>query len=220
MNFNPMKTNLISTEEATELLENYQFDLFSEVYFPKDRNDKVLVFSEQLFWDETIQAARMIPPGTEEVCGIIFQENVKIIGTLSNYIHQDESLTYGIGMNLFFLKNLTAYGLVTTNATVFVAKDLNLEEAAYIFYDNGTSELRVDGTFRAKGLVTDHEHRCRIEEFNAKYDLDSYVDTWEEIEAAIRSDYLETEKTSDDIIEFNHDALVKALEVGKPIFKE
>ncbi len=217
-----MNTSVISAEVANLLISTLTYyDLLSnhDVFYPIEQDNrlrKFLVFPEVVNWDTSIEIVQLIPTGTEEISGMIFCEDVKISGTLSNTIHPDPK--FGGGMNVFFLKNLAARSLITTNATVFVAQSLNLEEVAYLFYDNGTSELCVNGTLRAKGLIVNDEHRCQIEEFDLIYDLDAYNDCASAMEAALRPEYLDPKHPDEDYRIINHEALEKAIELGHHIF--
>jgi hypothetical protein len=203
-----MKFDVLTPDAAVKLLQPYDFNFSDEVFRPVGN---VLVFPEAVSRGGDLQVSQLIPVGVDEVCCVIVQGDLRIQGTISNYIHQNGSRQHGT--NLVVLGNLEARSLISTNATVFVTQNLNLSQAAYLYYDNGTSELRVDGTLRAEGLIVNDEHRTRIENLEVEHDLDLYNSSFEEVEAAIRPEYL-----GDEDERVNHAALVAGLERGDGIF--
>jgi hypothetical protein len=199
---------IISVEAANDLLKSHQFDLFSETL---NQDESVLFYTENVQLQHNAQVSHLIPIGTEPIFCIVVEGDLAVQGTLLNTV--DGVGAKERGVNLLVLGSLTAQNLISTNATIFVQHDLNLEGAAYLYYDNGTSELRVDGTFNAQGLIVNDEHRTRFEHFNAMHDLDLYNADFEEIAVVLRADLLLNDEE-----EINHDALVQALENGESVF--
>jgi hypothetical protein len=201
---------LITAEAASDLLKPHQFDLLSETL---NQNGSVLVYAEDLLLQNNAQVSYLIPAGSEPVFCIVVEGNLEVQGTLLNSENQAEAKERGV--NLLILGSLKAKNLISTNATIFIEHDVNLEGVAYLYYDNGTSELRVDGTLNAKGLIVNDEHRTRIENFNAMHDLNLYETDFEDIAAVLRADLLlEREEQLD------HEALVQALKNDEAIFVE
>ncbi len=205
-----MKFDVVTPDAAAKLLQPHDFNFSDEVFRPVGN---VLVFPEAVSRGGSLQVSQLIPDSVDEVCCVIVQGDLRVQGTLSNYAHQNGSRQHGT--NLVVLGNLEAQSLISTNATVFVTGDLNLSQAAYLYYDNGRSELRVDGMLRAKGLIVNDEHRTRIENLAVEHDLDLYNSSFEEIAAAIRPEYL-----GDEDERVNHQVLVAGLERGDEIFVE
>jgi hypothetical protein len=171
-----------------------------------------VVFEGSVSLDKSSHVAQLIPPEvTEVVSSILIKGDLHVAGTLSNYVHPNGRRD--MGLNLVVLGNLHASSLISTNAAVFVAKDCIFDEAMYVYYDNGTTELRVDGTLRGKGLLVNDEHSCRIEQFDCTHDIDLYNVAFEEVERVILEDYV-----SDEASKIEHHAVIAALEAGKPIF--
>lgn len=202
-----MEFDLIELSAASKLLESYNFGFANEILHPIG---KVLLYNTSVSRVGNLQVSQLIPDNSEETCCIIIQGDLQVLGTLSNYLHQNGSYQHGV--NLVVLGNLEARSLISTNATVFVTNNVILKEVAYLYYDNGTSELRVDETLSAKALIVNDEHRTRIEILNIEHDLDLYHLSLQELAEAIRPEYLGDE---DDKVD--HAELIGALEAGNSV---
>ena len=108
---------------------------------------------------------------------------------------------------------MSVHNLISTNATISVRHNLNAE-TIYIYFDNGRSVLRVDGTMQAKALLINDEHRWEIDKCEVEYDFDLYECDYAEIYSILSDEVLGNEDTK-----IEHDCLIAALESGQNIFR-
>jgi hypothetical protein len=117
------------------------------------------------------------------------------------------------GVELLVTGSMNAHNLISTNATVYVHQDLTAQ-VIYLFYDNGSSLLQVDGILRAKALLINDEHNWNIDECYIQHDFDLYHCDYAEI-CEVFIDAL----IGDDDTKLEHGLLISALENGVNIFR-
>jgi hypothetical protein len=205
-----MKTNILNIEEAHDLLEKYDYSLFDEVLSPKG---SAIFYSEDVTIPSFTHLADFIPNDTGfEISAVVFEKNLNVSGTLSNYRNLFDQAEKGI--DLIVLGNAKMDNFISTNCSAFFHQNLDVESAVYIYYDNGTTQLRVDGDFSSKGLLVNDEHRYQIDNVVSGFEIDLYHIDFDEIENIIKPEYLDLGFTAID-----HKLVIAALEQGKDIFK-
>jgi hypothetical protein len=205
-----MKQNILTPEEAHDLLEKYGYSLFDEAY---GLEGSVIFYSEDMSIQDSSHLVDFIPKDIGvQICAVVFEKDLDVSGTLSNY--RDSIGKTDRGINLIVLGNAKMSNFISTNCSAFFHKNFEVENAAYLYYDNGTSQLRVDGDFSSKGLLLNDEHRYQINNVVSGFELDLYHTDFDEIEEIIQPDFLDS---SDQTID--HKLVIAALEASKNIFK-
>jgi hypothetical protein len=173
---------------------------FFDSFLDSDPAGNILIYRGDLHYRENLSVADLNP------------ENIPVKGTLSNYTDRIKNRT-DCGLELLVTGSMTVRNLISTNATVFIHQDLNAE-VIYLFYDNGTSVLRVDRMLRAKALLINDEHRWEIDECEIEHDFDLYECDYAEICEVFVDEVIGEEDTK-----IEHDRLIAALESGRNIFR-
>jgi hypothetical protein len=199
----------ISTAVA-EFEERRQFDFFDR--FLDEPAGDILVYRGDYNCQGNLHVADLNPENLANVAGIIIDGNFTVTGTLSNYIDRVKDRR-DFGLELLVTGAMTVGNLISTNATVAVHRDLTAE-TIYLFYDNGTSALKVEGVLQAKALIVNDEHRCEFDESQLAYDLDLYECEYEQVCEIFVDRVIGGE---DD--KLDHALLIRMLESGENIFR-
>lgn len=202
---------LLSIDRAiSEFQERGQLNFFND--FLDEPTGDILVYRGDIDRQGNLHVADLNPENLANVSGLIIDGNLSVTGTLSNYLHRVKA-RQDCGLELLVTGLMTVGNLISTNATVYVHRDLTAE-TIYLFYDNGTSVLRVDGILRAKALLVNDEHRWYIDECEIVYDFDLYDCEYEEVCKIFVDRVIGEEDTK-----LDHDILIQMLESGQNIFR-
>jgi hypothetical protein len=201
----PIDTAILEFQSQRKL--NF-FDSFLDI----NPTGNILVYRGDLNRPGNLTITDLNPDNLPNIDGIIIDGNLSVTGTISNYIHQVKNLK-DCGLELLVTGSMYVRNLISTNATISVRHNLNAE-TIYLFFDNGRSVLRVDGTMQAKALLINDEHRWEIDKCEVEYDFDLYECDYAEIRSIFSDEVLGQEDTK-----IEHDCLIAALESGRNIFR-
>ncbi len=200
----PIKTAIL------EFQERRQLDFFDR--FLAEPTGSILVYHGDFDCPGNLHVTDLNPDNILHVAGIIIDGNLSLTGTLSNYIDRVKA-TQDCGLELLVTGSMIVGNLISTNATVYVHQDLTAE-TIYLFYDNGTSALKVDGLLQAKALLVNDGHRCEIDNYQIAYDLDLYECEYAQVCEIFGNRAIGARDTK-----LDHDSLIQMLESGQNIFR-
>jgi hypothetical protein len=205
------KIELLSIETAILEFQVQQQINFFDNFLDEPTRD-ILVYRGDYHHSGNLSIADLNPENLVNVDGIIIDGNLSVTGTISNYIHRVKARK-DCGLELLVTGSMTLHNLISTNATISVCQNLTAE-TIYLFYDNGTSALKVDRLLQAKALLINDEHRCDLNECEIEYEFDLYECDYAEI-CQIFSDRVIGEEDT----KLDHDRLIQMLESGQNIFR-
>jgi hypothetical protein len=203
---------VLSIEAARLEFESQRGLDFFDCFLGGEPTGNILVYRGDFNHQGNLSVADLNPKNSPSIDGIIIDGNLAVTGTLSNYIHRVK-LREDCGLELLVTGSMTVHNLISTNATIYVHRDLK-SEVVYLFYDNGTSMLRVDGTLWAKALLINDEHGWYIDECEIEHDIDLYECDYAEIREIFIDEVIGEEDTK-----IEHDCLIAALESDRNIFR-
>jgi hypothetical protein len=207
-----MKIEMLPIERAIEEFEEQRKLNFFDNFLDSKAHGDILVYRGDLSHQGNLSIAQLNPENLPSVDGIIIDGNLSATGNISNYIHVVKN-RQDCGLELLVTGSITAQNLISTNATVYVHQDLTAQ-VIYLFYDNGSSLLQVDGILRAKALLINDEHRWNLDECYIQHDFDLYDCDYAEICEVFIDAVIGDEDTK-----IEHDQLIAALENGVDIFR-
>jgi hypothetical protein len=207
-----MKVELLPINQAIKEFQEQRQLGFFDSFLDGNAHGDILIYRGDVSYQGNLSISQLNPENLSSVDGIIIDGDLSATGTVSNYINQiKDRKDYGI--ELLITGSMRARSLISTNATVYVHQDLTAE-VIYLFYGNGSSVFKVNGTLRAKALLINDEHSCDIDKCEIQHDFDLYECGYTEI----------CEVFVDEVIGFDdtkieHDHLIAALEDGRNIFR-
>jgi hypothetical protein len=175
----------------------------------------LLIYRGDVSQQGNICVADLNPDRLPNIDGIVIHGDLAVTGTVSNYLHPLKN-RQDCGIELLITGSMTVRNLISTNATIQVHHNLTAE-TIYLFYDNGTSSLRINGLLTAKALLVNDEHRLETlnpNESEIEYDFDLYECDYGEICEIFIDEVIGAEDTK-----LEHDRLIQILESGQNIFR-
>jgi hypothetical protein len=210
----PIETAILEFQDPNPDRLNF-VEIFINDLLDRNPVGNLLIYRGDVHHQGNLCVADLNPDRLPNIDGIVIHGDLAVTGTVSNYLHPLKN-RQDCGIELLVTGSMTVGNLISTNATVHIHQDL-IAETIYLFYDNGTSALRIDGLLTAKALLVNDEHRLdilNIDGCEIEHDFDLYECDYGEICEILVDGAIGKEDTKID-----HDNLIVMLESGQNIFR-
>jgi hypothetical protein len=211
----PTETAILEFKDPDPSQVNF-VEIFIDDLFERHPGGNLLIYGGDVHHQGNLCVANLNPDRLPNIDGIVIHGDLVVTGTISNYLHPLKN-RQDYGIELLVTGSINVLNLISTNATVHVHQDLTAE-TIYLFYDNGSSTLRIDGLLKAKALLVNDEHRLDIfnpDRCEIEHDYDLYECDYDEICEVFINEVIGEEDTK-----LDHDRLIQMLESGQNIFRE
>jgi hypothetical protein len=172
----------------------------------------VLVFRGDVHQTGPCHVHELLVSGSGSMNIVVIAGNLTVNGCLSNYARVESDGAQSGGVNLLVTGDADVESYISTQATTQVRGDLTARHAIYVFFDDGRSQLRVDGQATSQVVLIDDEHRVELGDSEEDFYFDLYNEDFDEVAEALVDEVL-SDTTS--IVE--HDLVIQHLESGTPI---